>query len=131
MAAAVVDPIATKKAALPAPIIMHCAMPSAVRDEVLAAAATAAATHEQEKDQAQSIKKAMEASDGGLWHAVVGKGFGASVAHSNDTLLHFRLGKMHYLVFQSFDETTIVTGASTHVNRGAGRNKADDDDEAE
>lgn len=129
--AAVADAAAVKKPAPPAPIIMHCDMPAEVRDEVLAAAAAAATAHDAEKDQAQAIKKAMEASDGGLWHVVVGKGFGASVAHSNSMLLHFRLGKVHYLVFQSFDETTIVTGATTHVARGAGKKKADDDEDAE
>ncbi len=114
-------------------IISFCDMPAEVKDEVLKVAKEAAAGREFEKDQAQHIKKSMESFDGGLWHAVVGKSFGASVAHSNNMLLHFTMGKLHYLVFQSFDETSLVAGggAGAHASRGAGKKKKDDDEDAE
>ena len=50
------------------------------------------------------VKKALDASNGGLWHVIAGQAFGASVAHDNNMLLMFRIGKVYFLVFQSFDD---------------------------
>ena len=61
-----------------------------------------------EKDQALQVKRALEAHNGGLWQVIVGEGFGASVAHDNNMLAVFQLGRARFLVFQSFDETSLV-----------------------
>jgi hypothetical protein len=61
-----------------------------------------------EKDAAVAIKRGMESGCGGVWHVVVGSGFGASVAHENRMLMVLRVGRASVLAFQSFDETSLV-----------------------
>ena len=85
-----------------------------------------------EKDQAMIVKKALDASNGGLWHVVIGQSFGASVAHDNNMLLMFRIGKAHFLVFQSFDEPSLVRKeghSAGRVARPVQEKKGDDDED--
>ena len=78
------------------------------------------------------VKKALDASNGGLWHVVIGQSFGASVAHDNNMLLMFHIGKAHFLVFQSFDDVSLVRKegqAATRVSRPVQEKKAGDEEE--
>ena len=78
------------------------------------------------------VKKALDACNGGLWHVVIGQSFGASVAHDNNMLLMFRVGKVHFLVFQSFDDVSLVRkeGQSpVRVARPVQEKKVDDEED--
>lgn len=57
---------------------------------------------------AAAVKRRLEAHDGALWHVVVGRGFGASVAHEAGGLLSFQLGPLSFLAFRSFDDASLV-----------------------
>lgn len=77
------------------------------------------------------VKKALDAQNGGLWHCVIGQSFGASVAHDNNMILMFKIGKAHVLVFQSFDDVSLVRKDSqaARVTRPVQQKKADDDED--
>jgi hypothetical protein len=60
------------------------------------------------------VKRRLEAHDGALWHVVVGRGFGASVAHEAGGLLSFQLGPLSFLAFTSFDEAGLVRPKKAH-----------------
>ena len=88
-----------------------------------------------EKDQALAIKRALEAHNGGLWQVIIGQGFGASVAHDNNSLLVFQLGKVSILAFASYDETQLVrkeggaASPSRRTTKTTQHAKVDDDEE--
>jgi hypothetical protein len=116
-------------------VVVSADMPAALRDVVFAKAVEALAAHKVEKDQAQHVKKALEAHNGGLWHVVIGGAFGASVAHETHHFVLFRVGKVHVLAFQSFDEASLVRAAgaapTAHVARPVADGKRAEDDEEE
>jgi len=115
--------------------IVHNDMPSELQEHAVKLARDAAATGKVEKDQAMTVKKGMEAAYGGLWHAIVGTAYGLSVSHEASCLVLFRLGKVHYLVFQTFDESSLVRKSPVGGSAGAPRRldveskKADDDED--
>lgn len=112
------------------PVLIHVDMPQETVDFCLKTAAGALAAHPVDKDAAAVIKKALE-TDGNLWHVVVGASFGMSVSHANRSLLLFRIGKIHVLIFQTFDDASLVrkdTGA-TQVSRRVGEKKGEEDED--
>lgn len=114
--------------------VVHNDMASELQDLAVKLAREVAATGKVEKDQAMTVKKGMEAAYGGLWHCVVGLAFGLSVSHEASCLTLFRLGKVHYLVFQTFDESSLVRKTPAGGAGGMRRvdlesKKADDEDE--
>jgi len=64
--------------------------------------------HKVEKDQAMHVKKALEDWNGALWVVVIGVAYGASLAHENSALCMFRIGKVHVLCFQGYDEGALI-----------------------
>lgn len=115
-------------------VVLHADLPSDMVNAAVSATETALAAHKVEKDAAQAVKKAMEGYYGGLWHCVVGTSFGLSVSHENNSLLLFRVGKTHVLLFQTFDESSLVRkdGGAPRAARGVPREtkKDDEDDDA-
>lgn len=124
-------------AGLPAATVVHCDMPSAQKDFAIKKAQEALAAAKVEKDQAQYVKKALEENYGGVWHVVVGTSFGMSVSHDNHCLVVFKIGKTHFLAFQSFDDASLVrkagadadAGARGHGHAGVKESKKADEDE--
>ncbi len=51
------------------------------REEIIALTREAMASHDQEKDIAQSIKLACDKKFGPYWHCIVGSSFGSFVTH--------------------------------------------------
>lgn len=115
-------------AALPKPVVLQIDMPAEARDVVFAEAGKALVQQKVEKDQAMQLKKALENWNGGLWHVIIGTSFGASVAYETHLFVLFRIGKMHVLAFQSFDELSLVQPKQGgHVARAV-KKKEDEDD---
>ena len=77
-----------------AEVVAICARYTEARDKV---------THE--KDIATHIKKALDESDGGTWHVIVGAKFGCSVAHASLKMVFFKAEDLghHVLAFQSYE----------------------------
>jgi dynein light chain LC8-type len=119
-------------AVLPPAVVVHSDLPSELERFCITKAQEALTTQKVEKDQAQHIKKALEGHTGGLWHVVVGSSFGMSVSHENNSLVLFKIGRVHILVFQTFDDASLVRkeGAATHVHRKVER-KTDEEDEGD
>ena len=110
------------------PVVVHADMPEEARNVCIAAAVAAMAKHRNEKDQASHIKRALEAWNGALWHVVVGASFGASVAHDNHSLVLFRVGRLFFLCFQTFDDGSLINSNSdkpAHVSRTLSDGKDD------
>ena len=61
-------------------------------------------------DAALTVKRAMEAETGELWHVIIGSAFGASVSHEAGCCASFRLGGTSVLAWSSLDEATLVRG---------------------
>lgn len=116
---------------LPAPVVIHSDLPREVEAFCIQKAVEALSATRFEKDQAQIVKKALEASNGGLWHVVIGNAFGLSVSHENNALILFRIGKVNVLAFQSFDDASLVRKdvAPARIAREV-ESKTEDDDEA-
>ena len=128
MPGATADAGASDAPALEPPVVVHADMPEAARAVCMAAAVAAMAKHRNEKDQASHIKRALEAWNGALWHVVVGASFGASVAHDNHSLVLFRVGRLFFLCFQTFDDGSLINSNSAkpaHVSRTLSDGKDD------
>ena len=68
-----------------------------------------------------AIKRKLEARFGELWHVVVGRSYGASVAHEAGSMLSFRLRGVAVTAFSSFDESQLVRSpGQRRQRRGAG-----------
>lgn len=98
------------KAPLPSPVVISSDMPVEYRKVIFDATKEAIQTHKIEKDQAMHVKRALEAWNGALWHVIIGTAFGASVAHEKNSFMLFKMGKVYVLCFQSFDESTLISG---------------------
>lgn len=53
------------------------------------------------KDIAIFLKRKLEETYSGTWHAIVGNHFGGNVTNDDDTLVNFRINGKYYLVFRS------------------------------
>lgn len=76
-----------------------------------------------ECDAAMAIKRKLEAQFGELWHVVVGRSYGASVAHEAGSMLSFRLRGVAVTAFSSFDESQLVRNPGQRRQRRAGAPK--------
>ena len=61
-----------------------------------------------------AIKHKLEAQFGELWHVVVGRSYGAAVAHEAGGMLTFRLRGVAVTAFSSFDESQLVRAKRAH-----------------
>lgn len=91
------------------PTILRSDMPPSMSDELYEHARSALSAHSLEKDAAMAIKRGMEASNGGIWHVVVGQAFGCSITNQTGHVCFFKLqrpGQKPFFVvcFQSLDE---------------------------
>jgi dynein light chain LC8-type len=102
-------------AALPKAVVLQSSMAADVLQRVTELTAEALVTHKAEKDQAALVKKALEAWNGSLWHVIIGTSFGASVMHDTKSLTIFRIGRVHALVFESFDDNALLGGEKKAV----------------
>jgi dynein light chain LC8-type len=117
--------------ALPEPVLLHVDLSEAARAVCLRTTLEAMSKHRVEKDIATHVKKALEAWNGALWVVVVGVSFGASVAHENQGLLLFRVGKVHVLCFQCFDEGALINTKKDVVRVAAQAKKPDEEEKEE
>lgn len=111
--------------------VAHCDMPEELKALAIKTTIEALSTDKVEKDQAIDIKKTMEDYNGGMWHVIIGTSFGLSVNHENNSILMLRIGKLNILVFQTFEESTLVRkdGGAARVGRGVGGKKAEEEEE--
>jgi hypothetical protein len=101
----------------PPAVFVHIDIPEESRVKCVEYTLEALAKFKVEKDQATHVKKSLEAWNGALWIVVIGTAFGASVAHENAGLCMFRIGKVHVLCFQSYDESTLINTKKAAVPR--------------
>ncbi len=99
---------------------LHADMPDGMVAFATEKAREALAAHVLEKDQAEFLTRALMAKYGGLWHAIVGCAFGMSVTHEKASLALLKVGKVNFLVFQTFDDSSLVRTASTSGNSSSG-----------
>jgi hypothetical protein len=93
---------------LPEPIMLHTDMPEETRKQCCKFARECLVQYKLEKDQARHVKLALEGWNGAMWMVVIGVSFGASVAHENHGLCMFRIGRVHFMCFQSYDEGSLI-----------------------
>lgn len=108
MSAAAATDSAVVLPVLPPIVFVHSDMPQDSRDKCVEFTLEALVKHKIEKDQAMHVKKNLEEWNGALWVVVIGVAYGASLAHENATLCMFRIGKVHVLCFQSYDEGALI-----------------------
>jgi dynein light chain LC8-type len=104
------------------PVLVRGDMPKAMRDFTYEVTLQALEAKDAEKDQAAEVKKALEGKFGGLWHCIVGREFGASVASATGHLLFFRVGPVSVLCFETLDE-------EGHAARAGGEATVEDEKE--
>lgn len=108
------------EAASPIATIVHSDISVAIRDAAVKYAFDAIAANPVEKDAAAAIKRSLESAYGGCWHVCVGSSFGCSISHHSAACALFKLGKIAVLVFQTFEDASLVLGAGKKGSRSAG-----------
>jgi len=109
-------------------VLLHSDMAEAARAQCVALTYEALVRYKTEKDQAMHVKLALEDWNGALWMVIIGQAFGASVAHDNHGLLMFRVGRVHVLCFQAYDEGALInTKKESHAKKAVAKK---DEDEA-
>ena len=108
MSASATSPSDGSATVFPPAVFVHMDMPEESRLKCVEFTLEALAKHKVEKDQAMHVKKALEEWNGALWVVVIGVAYGASLAHENSALCMFRIGKVHVLCFQGYDEGALM-----------------------
>jgi len=115
----------------PDPIIIYSDMPEESRKACFKFSLEALVQYKTEKDQAKHVKLALESWNGAMWMVIIGVSYGASVNHENSGLLMFRIGRVHFLCFQAYDEGALINTKKAAFSRSSSKTEKKDDEEGE
>ncbi|KAA3673345.1 hypothetical protein P879_08685 [Paragonimus westermani] len=81
-------------------VIKYSAMDDRMAEEAIHLAAYAMDKHKESKEIADYIKKQFDQKYERTWHCIVGKNFGSSITHGEQSLIHFTLDNYTFLLYK-------------------------------
>eukprot|EP01029_Cantina_marsupialis_P017858 TRINITY_DN4026_c0_g1_i1.p1 TRINITY_DN4026_c0_g1~~TRINITY_DN4026_c0_g1_i1.p1 ORF type:complete len:114 (-),score=19.77 TRINITY_DN4026_c0_g1_i1:224-565(-) len=91
------------------PQILHDGMNEEQRKFAIDTSLEALFKFQIEKDIATHLKQKFDEKFEGTWQAIVGKTFGCSLSYEAKTLFYYKIDDMHFVVFKSKDNVSLVT----------------------
>ena len=82
-------------------VIKSTDMSEEMQEEVIRVASEALELYSFEKDIAAHVKREFESGNTGSWNCIVGKNFGAFVAHEQGKFIYLYIGNIAFMLFKS------------------------------